>query len=69
MDDFEIVGSAEKEGFPNGWRVFGKYSDLPYDQLPRDTSLRRAYADWLIDGNPGGDAFGVFVFDGEKILR
>ena len=69
MDDFEIVGSAEKVGFPNGWRVFGKYSDLPYDQLPRDTSLRRAYADWLIDGNSGGDAFGVFVFDGEKILR
>ena len=69
MDDFEIVGSAEKEGFPNGWRVFAKDSDLPYDQLPRDTSLRRAYADWLLTGNNGGDAFGVFVFDGEKIIR
>lgn len=69
MDDFEVVGSAEKEGFPNGWRVFGKYSDLPYDQLPRDTALRKAYADWLIAGNPGGDAFCVFLFDGEKIIR
>ncbi|MCQ2485773.1 MAG: acyltransferase domain-containing protein [Clostridia bacterium] len=69
MDDFEVVGSAEKEGFPNGWRVFGKDSDLPYDQLPRDTTLRKAYADWLIAGNPGGDAFCVFLFDGEKIVR
>lgn len=69
MDDFEIIGWAEKEGFPNGWRVFGKDSDLPYEQLPRDTALRKAYADWLIAGNPGGDAFGCFVFDGEKILR
>ncbi len=69
MDDFEIICHSEKEGFSNGWRVFGKYSDLPYDKLPRDTSLRRAYADWLIAGNKTGDAFGIFVFDGEKILR
>ena len=69
MDDFEVVGWAEKEGFPNGWRVFAKYSDLPYDQLPRDTALRKAYADWLMAGNNGGDAFGLFVFDGEKIVR
>lgn len=69
MDDFEIVGWAEKEKFGNDWRVFGHYSDLPYAELPRDTSLRRAYADWLTAGNPAGDGFGLFVFDGEKIVR
>lgn len=69
MDDFEMVGWAEKKGFPNGWRVFAKDSDLPYDQLPRDTALRRAYADWLLSGHNGGDGFGMFVFDGEKILK
>ena len=69
MDDFEVVGSAEKDNFSNGWRVFGKDSDLPFDQLPRRTSLQRAYADWLLAGNKAGDAFCVFVFDGEKILR
>lgn len=69
MDDFEVVGWKEKEGFPDGWRVFGKYSDLPYDRLPRDTSLRKAYADWLSSGHNGGDAFCLFVFDGEKIIR
>lgn len=69
MDDFEIVSWEEKEHFGSGWRIFGRDSDLPYDQLPRDTSLRKAYAEWLSAGNRAGDAFGVFVFDGEKILR
>lgn len=69
MDDFEICCWEEKKGFPNGWRVFDKYSDLPYDQLPRDTSLRKAYADWLASGHNGGDACGVIIFDGEKIVR
>lgn len=69
MDDFEIVSWAEKDGFGNDWRVFDKYADLPYDQLPRDTSLRRAYADWLVKTGKGGDGFGVIVFDGEKIIR
>lgn len=67
--DFEIVFRAEKENFSNGWRIFGKDSELPPELLPRDTSLRRAYADWLAKGNPAGDAYGLIVFDGEKILR
>lgn len=69
MDDFELCCWEEKQGFPNGWRVFDKDSDLPYDQLPRDTSLRRAYADWLLSGHNGGDGCGVIIFDGEKIVR
>lgn len=69
MDDFETVCWEEKKGFPNGWRVFDKYSDLPYNELPRDTSLRRAYADWLESGHNGGDAYCVIIFDGEKIVR
>lgn len=69
LDDFEIVDWREKDGFSYDWRIFGRYAGLPYDKLPRDTSLRKAYADWLSDGNPTGDAYGVFVFDGNKILK
>lgn len=69
MSDFEIISSKEKDEFGDGWRVFAKDSDLPVDQLPRDTSLRRAFADWLQAGNKTGDGFGLIVFDGEKILR
>lgn len=69
MDDFEIVSWSEKEEFGDGWRVFGRDSDLPVDRLPRDTSLRRAFADWISAGNKTGSGYGVFVFDGEKILK
>ena len=69
MDDFEIVCWEERERFSSGWRVFGKDSDLPYDQLPRDTSLRKAYAERLCSGGKTGDGFGVIVFDGEKIVK
>lgn len=69
MSDFEIVSWSEYDHFSNDWRVFDKYAGLPYDQLPRDTSLRRAYADWLVKTGKGGDAFGVIVFDGERICR
>ena len=70
MDDFEIVDwEEEDDGFHNDWRVFGRYTDTPWKDMPRDTALRKAYADWLTAGNPAGHAFGLFLFDGEKIVR
>ena len=70
MDDFEIVDwEEEKDGFHNDWRVFGRHTGTPWKDMPRDTSLRRAYADWLTAGNHAGHAFGLFEFDGERIVR
>ena len=69
LGDFEMIYSHETENFEVIWRVFGKYSNLPYNELPRDTSLRKAYAEWLCAGNKTGAGYGVFAFDGEKILR
>lgn len=69
MSDFETVSWSEAENFHDAWRIFDKYSDLPADQLPTDTSLRKAYAEWLKAGNKGGSACGVIVFDGERIIR
>lgn len=69
MDDFEIVDWEEEEdGFHNDWRVFGRYTGTPWQDMPRDTALRKAYADWLTAGNHAGHAFGLFCFDGEKIV-
>lgn len=45
------------------WRIFGADADLPYDQLPKDTSLKKAYAEYLTAGNQVGEGFGVFVWD------
>lgn len=70
MGDFEMVSGKETpDDFHDRWRVFGRYTDLPDDQLPKDTSMRRAYAEWLQAGNPTGRGFGIIAFDGEKILK
>lgn len=69
MGDFEIICRSERESFGDAWRIFGKYASLPPEQLPRDTSLRKAYAEWFESGHKGGSGCGIIVFDGEKILR
>lgn len=69
MDDFEIVRSHENDRFGDAWRVFGKCADLPFDKLPTDTSLRKAFAEWLKAGNKTGSGYGLILFDGEKIVR
>ena len=69
LNDFEIVSWEEKENFGDAWRVFGRYADLPFEQLPRDTSLRKAFAEWLCSGRKTGSGFGFIIFDGEKIVR
>jgi len=68
MDDFEIVESSEEKDFHDAWRIFGKDAKLPYNKLPKDTSLKKAYAEWLCAGKKAGHAFGLFMFDGEKII-
>lgn len=67
--DFELVETGELDEFGDDWRVFGRYAGLPYNELPRDTALRAAYADWLTGGHKSGHGFGVFAFDGERIVR
>lgn len=70
MEDFEIVTSQETpDDFHDKWRIFGRYTDLPDNQLPKDTTLRKSYAEWLLAGNPAGRGFGVFAFDGQRIVR
>ncbi|MBR5453181.1 MAG: hypothetical protein IKV54_03800 [Clostridia bacterium] len=71
MDLFEIMATYESEpGSRNEmWRIFGKDADAPVDKLPRDTGLRRAYAEWLEKGGTVGGAYGILFFDGEKILK
>lgn len=64
MKDFNIVSSEEYETpRDNMWRIFGKYADLPANELPRDTSLRRAYAEWFEAGNTCGFGRGYFMWD------
>lgn len=63
MDDFKIVSSYEHPDNRYLWRIFGSEYLLPAEKLPRDTSLRRAYADFLAKNNRSGAGVGFFVFD------
>lgn len=69
MDDFDLVDWDEHGDFHDCWRIFGKDAKLPADKLPQNTKLKKAYAQWLIDGNKAGSGFGLIAFNGRKILR
>jgi len=69
MHDFDIVSTTETESFDDAWRIFGKHHTMPVEQLPKDTSLRKAIAGHLSAGGKMGHGFGVIVFDGEKIIN
>lgn len=69
LHDFDIVRSEQTEEFSDSWRVFGDAAGKPPAELPRDTSLRRAYADWLQAGGKTGYGYGVFLFDGVNFIR
>ncbi|MEN6313836.1 MAG: acyltransferase domain-containing protein [Clostridiaceae bacterium] len=69
MEDFDIYSyKIDNEG-ADLWRIFYKdYRNDPAD-LPNKTSIQRAYADWLMKGNPVGYGKGVFFIDGGKIVH
>lgn len=66
MDDFKLTKSELYEDPRDDmWRIFGKYANAPANELPRDTSLRRAYADYLATCGAGHGS-GFFRWDKEK---
>lgn len=61
-DDFTIVQTGEYENYSEVWRLFDcLYDDNP-DNLPNDTSLRRAYIERIKDKQPIGYGTGVIIF-------
>lgn len=65
---FEIIQSTAGTEFADGWRVFGKEWKNRPEELPRNTKLQRAYADHLQGGGLVGSGYGVFFYDGERVL-
>lgn len=47
MDYFDIYFSHDDEKFLDWWRIFGKNYNNNIDEMPTDTSLQRAYVDWV----------------------
>ncbi len=62
-DDFTIVSSGEYQNYSEVWRLFDCLFDGNPDNLPNDTSLRRAYIERIKSGEPIGHGTGVIIFD------
>ncbi len=64
IGDYQIIHSETYPDYKELWRLFDVNYDGNPDHLPQDTSLRRAYVNWLKQGLPIG--FGVGIYRYEK---
>lgn len=68
LRDFEPLDITRTYDFGDGWRVFGSDAHKPVAELPRNTSMQRAFAEWFEQGKKPGHAYCILIFDGENIL-
>ena len=68
MNEFDVVYSEEDRGMKDMWRIFGMRDNYAPENLPRDTSLQRAYASHIEKTGKNGMGYGIMVFDGKQIL-
>ena len=68
--DFNIVEVGEYEASSGTIRtIFGLEDIKDPSELPRDTSLRRAYAERIEKGEPVGAGRGFFIYKDGKIIK
>lgn len=67
--DFQPLDIRQTYDFGDGWRIFGAgKSSLRPKELPRKTSMQKAFAEWFDQGKKAGSAYCILIFDGEKIV-
>ena len=67
--DFQPLDIRQTYDFGDGWRIFGVgKSSLRPAELPRETSMQKAFAEWFDKGKKAGNAYCILIFDGEKIV-
>ncbi len=66
--DFEPLDITRTYDFGDAWRIFGPDAHKPPKELPRKTTMQRAFAEWLEQGKKPGHAYCLIIFDGEKLL-
>lgn len=62
MSDYDIIERGEYEDYSQVWRLFDRKYNGDVKSLPQDTSLRRAYADWIRKGEKTGWGYGMYVY-------
>ena len=61
MDTFDIFDSQPDPQGHDLWRIFGREDCSDTASLPEETSLQRAYKQWLLSGHTPGSGSGLFV--------
>lgn len=68
IGDYDIFNVDSRNNDEDLWRVYGKDYRLPFERLPKITSLQRHLADYLEEGNHLGYGHGICLFkDGEIV--
>lgn len=62
ISDFDVFFYEEYPDYSEVWRLFDVNYDGNVEHLPQNTSLRRAYADWIRKGEKTGFGYGVYVY-------
>ena len=67
---FHILSETVDETYENFPSVFGcAYKDADFSKLPQKTSLQRNLLAYLQQGNPMGEAYGIFFYGKDGIIR
>jgi len=69
MHEFDIVKRGIYPNHEELWRIFGEPYHGDAASLKRDTSVQRAYADWVAAGNETGYGVGYFIYDGKTFIK
>ena len=56
---FDIFDTIEQEKFEDGWRIFNTEELSDINKLPNDTSLRRAFIEYMKNGGSFGSGCGM----------
>jgi hypothetical protein len=68
IKDYDMINVSVDEEKTDLWRIYYKEANKVPVDLPRTTSLQRAYADWLSQGNKVGLGHGVFFMENGNIF-
>ena len=62
ISNYDIFAEGVYKDYSESWRLFDVEYKGDVDQLPQNTSLRRAYADWIRKGEKTGWGYGVYAY-------
>lgn len=60
---------TEKDKFEDAWRIFYTFDTSDVDALPEETTLQKNFKECLKTDSKYGSGYGIFLFDGEKIIK